>query len=105
MAQSAAQIRSKTVMARKVARHHFGKSFQKVEFKPAGKTNFVFDAITKEGNFIVRIGGSHAKIHDYFKEQWATQKAMQAGVPVPEILEVGNSIIPFPYMLQQKVEG
>ena len=105
MAQSTAQIKSKTAMARKVARHHFGKSFQKIEFKPAGKTNFVFDVVTKEGNFIVRIGGAHAKIHDYFKEQWATQKAMQAGVPVPEILEVGNEIIPFPYMLQQKVEG
>jgi len=105
MAQSAAQIKSKAIMARKVARHHFGKSFQKIEFKPAGKTNFVFDVLTKKGSFILRIGGFHRKIHDYFKEQWVTQKAMQAGVPVPEILEVGDEIIPYPYMLQQKIEG
>ena len=92
-------------MARKVARHHFGKSFQKLEFKPAGKTNFVFDVATKKGNFIIRIAGNRTKIHDYIKEQWATQKAMNAGVPVPEILEVGNEIISMPYMVQQKVEG
>ena len=102
---TAAQIRSKTAMARKVARHHFGKSFQKIEFKPAGKTNFVFDVSTKEGNYIIRIANSRTKFNDFIKEQWATQKALSIGVPVPEILEVGNEIILLPYMLQQKIEG
>jgi len=102
---TAAQIRSKTAMARKVARHHFGKSFKKVEFKPAGKTNFVFDVFTTKGNYIVRIATARSKIHDFIKEQWATQKATEAGVPAPEILEVGDGIIDLPYMLQQKVEG
>ena len=102
---TAAQIKSKTELARKVVRHHFGKSLQKIEFKPAGKTNFVFDVITKEGNFIIRIANSRAKFNDFIKEQWATQKALEIGVPVPEILEVGNEIISLPYMLQQKVEG
>lgn len=92
-------------MARKVARHHFGKSYKKIEFKPAGKTNFVFEVFTTKGNYIIRIATSGMKIHDYMKEQWATQKASQAGVPVPEILEVGNEIIDLPYMLQEKAEG
>jgi len=104
-AYTPAQIRSKTALARKVVKHHFGKSLQKIEFKPAGKTNFVFDVMTKEGNFIVRIANSRAKLNDFMKEQWATQKALNAGVPVPEILEVGNEIISLPYMLQQKIEG
>ncbi|HEX3167411.1 MAG TPA: aminoglycoside phosphotransferase family protein [Chitinophagaceae bacterium] len=99
------QIKSKTAMARKVVKHHFGKSLEKIEFKPAGKTNFVFDVVTKEGNFIVRIANSRAKLNDFMKEQWATQKALKAGVPVPEILEVGHEIISLPYMLQQKIEG
>jgi aminoglycoside phosphotransferase (APT) family kinase protein len=102
---TAAQIKAKTAMARKVARHHFGKSFKKVEFKPAGKTNFVFEVVTTKGNYIIRIASLRTKIHDYFKEQWATHKASLAGVPVAEILEVGNEIIPLPYMLQQRVEG
>ena len=102
---TAAQIKSKTLMARKVVKHHFGKSLEKIEFKPAGKTNFVFDVITKKGSFIIRIANSRAKINDFMKEQWATQQALSVGVPVPEILEVGNEIIPLPYMLQQKIEG
>lgn len=102
---TAAQIRSKTALARKVARHHFGKSYKKIEFKPAGKTNFVFEVFTTKGNYIIRIATSAIKINNYTKEQWATQKAYEAGVPVPEILEVGNEIIDLPYMLQQKAEG
>ena len=104
-AYTPAQIRSKTALARKVVKHHFGKAAEKIEFKPAGKTNFVFDVITKDGNFIIRIASSKAKLSDFVKEQWATHKAKQAGVPVPEILEVGHEIIPFPYMLQQKING
>jgi len=92
-------------MARKVVMHHFGKSLEKIEFKPAGKTNFVFDVVTKEGNFIVRIANSRAKLNDFMKEQWVTQKALGIGVPVPEILEVGHEIISLPYMLQEKIEG
>ncbi len=104
-AYTPSQIKSKTAMARKVVKHHFGQSLKKIEFKPAGKTNFVFDVTTKEGNFIVRIANSRAKLNDFMKEQWATQKALNVGVPVPEILEVGHDIIPLPYMLQQKIEG
>jgi len=104
-AYTPAQIRSKTALARKVVKHHFGKALGKIEFKPAGKTNFVFDVVTKEGNFIIRIANSRVKLNDFMKEQWATQKALRIGVPVPEILEVGQEIISLPYMLQQKIEG
>jgi len=102
---TAAQIRSKKQMAKKVVEHHFGKSVMTIEFNAAGKTNFVFDVITKEGNFIVKIANSRIKFKDFQKEQWATQKALAAGVPVPEILEVGDEIISLPYMLQQRVQG
>jgi len=104
-AYTLSQIKTKTALAKKVVKHHFGKSLQKIEFKPAGKTNFVFDVITKNGNYIVRIANSSTKLNDFTKEQWATQKALNIGVPVPEILEVGNEIISLPYMLQQKIEG
>ena len=102
---TASQIRTKKLMARKVVEHHFGKSISKIEFNAAGRTNFVFSVNTKEGNFIVKIAFSKTKYKDFLKEQWAIQKAMEAGVPVAEILEVGDEIIPFPYMLQRKVEG
>lgn len=102
---SAAQISDKTAMAKKVAAHYFGKGIKKIQFKPAGKTNFVFDIKTKDGDYIVRIANTGGKINDFIKEQWATQKATKRGVPVPEILEVGNEVINMPYMLQHKMEG
>jgi hygromycin-B 4-O-kinase len=102
---STAQIRSKTEMAKRVAAHHFGKSLKGIEFKPAGETNFVFEIHTRDGKFIARIAASQGKINDFIKEQWATQKALEKKIPVPEILEVGNEIIPLPYMLQKKMDG
>jgi len=99
------QIRTKKQMAKKVVEHHFGKSIKSIEFNAAGKTNFVFTAVTKEGNFIVKIANARTKYKDFLKEQWAIQKALNAGVPVPEILEVGDELISVPYMLQEKVEG
>jgi hygromycin-B 4-O-kinase len=102
---TAPQIKAKTAMAKKVVAHHFGKGVGHLEFKPAGKTNFVFEVATKDGDFIIRIASKTTKFSDFIKEQWATQKASEKGVPVPEILEVGNEIIALPYMLQRKCDG
>ena len=92
-------------MAKKLVKHHFGGSIKKIEFKPAGKTNYVFEVVNADGKFIVRISDSRTKLSDFIKEQWATQKVSEKKVPVPEILEVGNEMLPLPYMLQKKIEG
>jgi aminoglycoside phosphotransferase (APT) family kinase protein len=102
---TAAQIRSKTEMVKKVVKHHFGGSIRKIEFKPAGKTNYVFEVISSKGDFIVRISDIRSKLNDFIKEQWAARKVAEKGVPVPEILEVGDEIISLPYMMLKKVEG
>lgn len=39
-----ALVRSRMLMAKKVMKHYFGKTPRKLEFKPAGKTNVVFEA-------------------------------------------------------------
>jgi aminoglycoside phosphotransferase (APT) family kinase protein len=103
--RSAAQVQAKTDLAKKVVTHHFGESVKKIEFKPAGLTNFVFDVETRGGSYIVRIATEHGKLHHFIKEQWATEKVREKGVPVPEILDVGNECIPHPYMVQEKIEG
>ncbi len=103
--RSTTQINAKTEMARRVAEHYFGSSLRGLEYKPAGMTNFVFEAQTGAEHFIVRIGGGPEKLHDFLKEQWVTQKVAEKGVPVPEVLEVGNRVIPFPYMVQRRVDG
>jgi aminoglycoside phosphotransferase len=54
---------------------------------------------------VVRISDKAEKIHSFQKEQWAVAQAKEKGVPVPDILEVGNNIIPFPYMISKKIKG
>jgi hygromycin-B 4-O-kinase len=100
-----AQIRSKTSMVKKVMKHHFGSLPKKIEFKPAGLTNFVFETQYKADKYIIRIADSAGKLNDFIKEQWAVEQAKQKGIPVSEIMEVGAEIIGIPYMMQQKLDG
>ena len=103
--RSASQVRTKKEMAKKIIKHHFGALPKKIEFQTAGRTNFVFETEVKNSGYIVRIAANGNKLHDFIKEQWVTEKAREKGVPVPEILEVGNEIIGLPYMLQGKIDG
>lgn len=91
--------------ARFVIQHHFGSPPRRIVHKSAGLTNFVFAAIHKEGEFIIRISPEAAAINSFIKEQWAQNAARKAGVPTAEILEVGSAIIPHPYMVTRKVVG
>src|SRR5829696_1825040 len=104
-AHTAIQVRQKKEMVKKIIRHHLGSSPKRVEFKPAGKTNFVFEAECKQEKFIIRIGSEANKFNDYLKEQWAVEKADSMGIPVADILEIGNEIVSLPYMLQKKLDG
>jgi hypothetical protein len=64
---SAAQVRRRVEMVKRIVKHHFGKTPRKIEFKPEGKTNFVFDVHNSEGDFIVRIGNEPTKNNDFIK--------------------------------------
>ena len=99
------EVREREAMVKTIMKHHFGVTPRKIEFKPAGMTNFVFEAVCKKGDFIIRIGSNSRKLNDFMKEQWAVERVREKGVPVAEILEVGNEIIPYPYMLQEKRAG
>lgn len=92
-------------MVKQIMKHHFGVMPRRIEYKPTGLTNYVFEASSKDGEFIIRIAGNHGKLKDFIKEQWAVERAREKGVPVAQILEVGNEIVSLPYMLQEKLEG
>ena len=92
-------------MARRIIEHHFGSKPKRVVHQPSGLSNFVFMVYHDEGDLIVRISPEPAKIQAYIKEQWAMGVTRAAGVPTPEILEVGNTIIPIPYMVSRRVHG
>ena len=91
--------------ARLLVRHHFGTAARRIEYNPSGLTNFVFTVKHAEGNFVLRISPDSGRLNTFIKEQWAQKAARKAGAPVPEILEVGAEVIPFPYMISTTVEG
>lgn len=92
-------------MARKIIEHHFGSKPSRMIYKASGLSNFVFAVKHSEGDFIVRISPDATKLNNFIKEQWAEEHASKAGVPVAEILEVGNEVVPFPYMIVRQVNG
>ena len=92
-------------MARKLIAHHFGSKPSRITYKASGLSNFVFAVKHSEGEFIVRLSPDATKLNNFIKEQWAEEHAAKAGVPVAEILEVGNEVVPFPYMIVRQVKG
>lgn len=92
-------------MARRIIEHHFGAKPRRIEHQGSGLSNFVFLVHHAEGDFVVRISPDPTRINAFIKEQWAVTKAHEAGVPTAEILEVGNSVIPHPYMVARRVQG
>ena len=92
-------------LARRVIKHHFGTAARRIEFKSSGLTNFVFAVKHEDGKFVVRISPEPGRLNLFIKEQWAQKAAREAGAPVPEILEVGAEVIPFPYMISTAVDG
>lgn len=88
-----------------VVENVFGKKLKKTDYKTTGHTNYVFEVKVPDGEFIVRISASSGNIKSFYKEQWVIDRVRQQGVPVAEIIRVGNDIIDTPYMIQKKLEG
>ena len=92
-------------LTRQLIRHHFPKKSVSIKPLGGGLSNFVYAVNVGREKLVVRLSDKAEKIHFFQKEQWAVAKAKEKGIPVPEILEVGNSIIPVPYMISGKIEG
>ena len=93
------------ILVRQLMKHHFGKKKLQVTALSGGITNFVYGVKSGRDELVVRLGRNPDKINAFLKEQWAVAQAHTKGIPVPEILEVGNSIIPMPYMIMNKING
>ena len=93
------------ILVRQLMKHHFGKKKLEVTALSGGITNFVYGVKSGRDELVVRLGRNPDKINAFLKEQWAVAQAHAKGIPVPEILEVGNSIIPMPYMIMKKING
>jgi hygromycin-B 4-O-kinase len=92
-------------MARRLITHHVGSPPRRVVEQAGGLSNFVFLVIHDDGEFVVRMSPEPSKIDVFIKEQWAISKAREVGVPTPEVLLVGNKLVPLPHMISRRVKG
>jgi hygromycin-B 4-O-kinase len=88
---------------RKLVTDVFGSRPNHIQHEPSGLSNSVFSVEHGGRAFIVRVNPAPEKLGAFLKEQWATARAGEAGVPVPEILKVGSD--PVPHMLLRKSAG
>ncbi|MDQ3013757.1 MAG: aminoglycoside phosphotransferase family protein [Acidobacteriota bacterium] len=102
---STREFRQAKEMANAIIEHHFGKQPKRIVSQGSGLSNFVFLIDHDEGEFVVRISSAATKINAFIKEQWAIAKAREVGVPTPDVLEVGNEVIPRPYMISSRVKA
>jgi aminoglycoside phosphotransferase (APT) family kinase protein len=100
-----AHIVQYTEMARELIAFHYKKKSIRITPLEGGLTNFVFSARAGKEELVIRISEQREKINFFLKEQWAVARAKEKGIPVAEILEVGNDIIPRPYMISRRIEG
>lgn len=70
-----------------------------------GGVNKVFAVKTQKMNLIVRIHKDQSNIEEYQKEKLCMEKVSKLGVPVPKVIELGNQIIPYAYMIYEYIEG
>jgi aminoglycoside phosphotransferase (APT) family kinase protein len=92
--------------AEAIAEHHYGKKPKKTSKLGGGLSNFVYEVeMENKEKLIIRLSDIAPKISQFTKEQWAVAQARERGVPAPEILEVGNEVVPNPYMIVRKIEG
>jgi aminoglycoside phosphotransferase (APT) family kinase protein len=90
-------------LVKQIVEHHFGGRPRRIERQSGGLSNLVFAVERDSAAYIVRLNPDRAQLNLFLKEQWATTRAREAGVPVPEILEVGNA--PVPQMISRKASG
>lgn len=92
-------------MARAIVAHYFGTPARRLRHRGSGLSNTVFEVDNADGQFVVRIAPDEARLPVFLKEQWSIARAREAGVPVPEVMEVGQRAAPRPYMIQRRLAG
>lgn len=100
-----ATIRKFRQLASTVTKSFFGREPTRIVYKPSGLTNYVFAINHVEGQFVIRLSPDPERIDAFKKELWTTQEVRKIGVPTPEVLAVGNTIVSTPYMISRRVSG
>lgn len=91
--------------AQAIVKHHIGGRVRGCEPLTGGITNHVFRVRHDGGAVIVRLASKGGRLEAFLKEQWACERAREAGVPAVRVLEVGSDVIDTPYMIEEAADG
>jgi hygromycin-B 4-O-kinase len=98
-------IRKAREQAAELILHHLRRRPRRIVHRTAGQANLVFEVDAGGERLVVRIGVHPDRIDAFIKEQWVIERVREAGVPAPEILEVGSDVIQRPYLIARCVPG
>lgn len=92
---------------KKIVTQHYSPNIENISEIKGGYFNRVFIVQIKgeERDIIVRVGNVAGKFDIFLKEQWCCQMAREKGIPAPEPIAVGNTLIPHPYAILRKERG
>jgi aminoglycoside phosphotransferase (APT) family kinase protein len=102
---SESKINKARALVREIVDHYLGSAKSSTRHLAGGKTNFVFEVRHGSEDLIVRINADVTKLQSFLKEQWVVTRVRKLGVPTPEILEVSNESVEWPYMISRRVTG
>lgn len=94
---------ARSLVSRLVQRR-FGERPRGLQALGGGLNNHVYQLQAAGQSLVVRLHQDPAKLAVYRKEAWAMGQARKAGVPTPEVLEVGQEG-EHPYMVLRLVDG
>jgi hygromycin-B 4-O-kinase len=94
-------------VVRKLVSEVYTDQILSIEKARDGETNqvYIIHTAPERSDLVIRISEDQTKINDYIKEQWCMSRARESGVPVPQVLEVSNSIVPYPYSVLKFKKG
>lgn len=91
-------------VARHVLKSKFGVADAKLTRKQGGLANFVFEAITPAGLFVLRIGPAEKRRARFTRERCVIGRVRDAGIPAPEVLDQGEAG-DWAYLVLERIAG
>lgn len=104
MAENDSLVRKAEGIAKDVLSEHFGSAKPLLCYQESGLTNCVFLAESGDKKLVAKLSPNEETYGSFCKEKWCAERAQQAGIPTPEVLQVGENQ-DWAYMILRQAEG
>ena len=92
-------------LVHRIAERYFGDKPRRIFRDRKGLTNLVYHVVHDDEEYVIRIGYQEGRLEAFRKEAAAVRAAREIGVPAPRVMEVGEDLGPYPYMILRRIRG